>query len=103
MWLTRKVTPVQSSDWAGRTFLGECLALICKRNKEISFEAVEICLDRRSELPIDMEESPYYLIAFILLWLRDQCNSVKEKMKYNWLVLGLESQFFMSEKQKSPC
>lgn len=61
MWLTRKVTPVQSSDWAGRTFLGECLALICKRNKEISFEAAEIGFDRRGELPIDMEESPYYL------------------------------------------
>lgn len=63
MWLTRKVTPVQSSDWAGRTFLGECLALICKRNKEISFEAAEIGSDRRGELPIDMEESPYYLIV----------------------------------------
>lgn len=63
MWLTRKVTPVQSSDWAGRTFLGECLALICKRNKEISFEAVTIGLVRCGELPADMEESPYYLIV----------------------------------------
>lgn len=70
MRLTRKVTPVQSSDWAGRTFLGECLALICKRNKEISFEAAGIGFDRRGELPIDMEESPYYLIAF------SSCNYV---------------------------
>lgn len=67
MWLTRKVTPVQSSDWAGRTFLGECLALICKRNKGISFEAAGIGFDQCSKLPIDMEESPYYLIDFTLL------------------------------------
>lgn len=64
MWLTRKVTPVQSSDWAGRTFLGECLALICKRNKEISFEAATVGFTRCGELSADMEKSPYYLIAF---------------------------------------
>ena len=102
MWLTRKVTPVQSSDWAGRTFLGECLALICKRNKEISFEVAGIGFDRCGELPIDMEEFPYYLIVFTLLLSRDRCISVKEKMICNWLVLGLVSQFFMSGKQKSP-
>lgn len=79
MWLTRKVTPVQSSDWAGRTFLGECLALICKRNKEISFEAAEIGFDRRGELPIDMEESPYYLI--VLPFYSHVINAILRKKK----------------------